>query len=205
MTLIFLNVYKIKSEKHLTELLFCAILSIVNKLLLFAEGRILNDAKNVLELNELWNKLDSNTIADNVEAALEQDGWTSFGSKMEKLSEITNSSRHAVYAWLNHGRTNVKIPFLKLCMIADALNTDITKLLSGGNDMFEKKFAVTKTIGNDEKILKYFGEDEKVAALSYGAEIAKGNVDGVITCILARFDKNGNKKNGECEVFEVWD
>lgn len=70
--------------------------------------------------------------------------------------------------------------------------------------MFEKKFAVTKTIGNDEEILKYFGEDEKAEALAYGEEIAKNNTEGVIACILAQFDKDGNKKNNECEVFEVW-
>lgn len=77
-------------------------------------------------------------------------------------------------------------------------------LRDGGNEMFEKKFAVTKTVGNNEKILKYFGEDEKAAALAYGAEVAKENTDGVISCILTRFDENGNKKDGECEVFEVW-
>lgn len=71
--------------------------------------------------------------------------------------------------------------------------------------MFEKRFAITKTVGNDEKILKFFGEDEKAAALAYGAEVAKKNTDGVITCILARFDKDDNKKNNECEVFEVWE
>lgn len=165
----------------------------------------MENAKNILELNKLWNDADSNTIADNVEDVLASCGYGTFASRMEKLVTITNSSKHAVYAWLNHGRTNVKIPFLKLCMIADALNTDITKLLSGGKDMFEKKFAVAKTVGNDEKILKYFGEDEKAAALAYGAEVAKDNTDGVISCILARFDESGNKKNGECEVFEVWD
>ncbi len=84
------------------------------------------------------------------------------------------------------------------------MDTDITKLLFGGKDMFEKKFAVTKTVGNDEKILKYFREDEKSEALEYGANIAKENSDGVISCILAQFDEDGNKKNNECEVFEVW-
>lgn len=165
----------------------------------------MNDAKNILELNKLWNEADSNTIADNVEDVLVSCGYDTFTCRMEKLVEITNSSKHAVYAWLNHGRTNVKIPFLKLCMIADELNTDITILLSGGKNMFEKKFAVTKTVGNNEEILKYFGEDEKSEALAYGANIAKDNSEGVISCILARFDKDGNKKNNECEVFEVWD
>lgn len=70
--------------------------------------------------------------------------------------------------------------------------------------MFEKKFAVTKIVDNDEKILKFFGEDEKTSALTYGAEVAKENTNGVISCILAWFDEGGNRKNGECEVFEVW-
>ncbi len=165
----------------------------------------MENAKNILELNKLWNEADSNTIADNVEDVLVSCGYDTFAGRMEKLVAITNSSKHAVYAWLNHGRTNVKIPFLKLCMIADALNIDITKLLSGGKDMFEKKFAITKTVGNDEKILKYFSEDEKVTALAYGAEVAKENTEGVVACILARFDESDNMKDGECEVFEVWD
>ena len=167
-------------------------------------GLSLENVSYILKLNKLWGEADSNTIADNVEDLLAQNGYTTFVGKMEKLVEITNSSEHAVYAWLNHGRKNVKIPFFKLCMIAKTFNIDINKLFCGDEEMFEKKFAVTKTIGNDEKILKYFGEDEKVAALEYGSEIAKENTDGVISCILARFDKNGNKKNNECEVFEVW-
>ena len=78
----------------------------------------MENAKNVLELNKLWNKADSNTIAGNVEDVLISYGYDTFASRMEKLVTITNSSAHAVYAWLNHGRINVKIPFLKLCMIA---------------------------------------------------------------------------------------
>ena len=92
----------------------------------------MNDAKNILELNKLWDEADSNTIADNVEDLLISYGYNTFSDRMEKLVTITNSSKHAVYAWLNHGRTNVKIPFLKLCMIADALNTNIIKLLNEG-------------------------------------------------------------------------
>lgn len=73
-----------------------------------------------------------------------------------------------------------------------------------GENMFEKKFAITKTVGNDEKILKFFDEDERAAALAYGADVAKKNTEGVVTCILSRFDENGNMKDNECEVFEVW-
>lgn len=164
----------------------------------------MNNAKNILELNQLWNEADSNTIADNVEDALKAHDCKSFGERMEKLIDITNSSKHAVYAWLNRGRRNVKIPFLKLCMIAESLDMDVKELLSGGKNMFEKKFAIVKTIGNDETVLKYFDEDEKDAAIAYGVEVAKGNTDGVIVCFLARFDEDGNIKDNEREVFEVW-
>ena len=164
----------------------------------------MNYAKNILKLNKLWDEADSNTIADNVEQALTACGYDNYTDRMDKLVSITNSSNHAVYAWLNHGRKNIKIPFIKLCMIADALNTDINTLLLGGKYMFEKKFAILKIVGNDEKILKYFGEDDKATALAYGEEAAKKKTEGVISCVLAEFDENGNKKNGECEVFEVW-
>lgn len=71
--------------------------------------------------------------------------------------------------------------------------------------MFETKFAVTKTIGNKETFLKFFGEDEKEAAKKYGAEIAKTNTEGVITCLKAQFDEDNHMKDGKCEVFEVWE
>ena len=70
--------------------------------------------------------------------------------------------------------------------------------------MYQKKFAVTKVVGNDETILKFFKENEKEAAKAYGAEVAKNNSQGVISCILAWFDENNHIRNGECEVFEVW-
>lgn len=70
--------------------------------------------------------------------------------------------------------------------------------------MYKEKFAIKWICGNDETVLRYFDESEKAAALSAGKEIAKSNAKGVIACVLAFFDKEGNMKNGECEVFEVW-
>lgn len=69
-------------------------------------------------------------IADNVEDVLNSYGYDTFACRMEKLVSITNSSKPAVYAWLNHGRTNVKILFLKLCMIANVFDVSIIQLLS---------------------------------------------------------------------------
>lgn len=90
------------------------------------------EARYILELNAKWKNTDKNIIADNVEEILTKNGFNSFSSKLDKLTEVTESSKHAVYAWLNHGRSNVKIPFLKLCMIADVFNVSMKDLLKGG-------------------------------------------------------------------------
>ena len=164
-----------------------------------------HDAEKIIEIHEKWINTSSNVIADNLNNILDKMGYNTWAKKMELLSRITDSSKHTTYAWLNHGRKNVKIPFLKVCMIAKELKIDINKILYGEKSMFEKKFAVTRTVGNNEKILKFFNEDEKEEALLYGAAVAKDNTEGVITCMLAQFDKKNRMKNEECEVYEVWE
>lgn len=161
-------------------------------------------AKEILDLNDLWINANGNAIADNVEEILIKKGMTISYKRLEELAKITNSSKHATYAWFNRGRENVKIPFLKLCMIANTLNVDINELLKEENTMYERKFAIIRVVGNNETVLKYFEENEKEEAKAYGAEIAKTNTEGVIVCELARFDNDGNKKNNESRVFEVW-
>lgn len=162
------------------------------------------EAKEILDLNELWKNTDSDTISNNVEDILSMQVINTMQARAEKLAEITGSSYHAAYAWLNHGRGDVKIPFLKLCEIAKAYEVDIKKLLTGGKPMFEKKFAVMQTIGNNNKVLAFFGDDHDQAT-AYGAEIAsKGDFKGVISCVRAMFDENGNILNHEYRVFEVW-
>ena len=71
--------------------------------------------------------------------------------------------------------------------------------------MYQKKFAVVKVLQNKEIILKFFKEDEKEAAKAYGAEVAKTNTQGLITCILAWFDEDNHTRSRECAVFEVWE
>ncbi len=70
--------------------------------------------------------------------------------------------------------------------------------------MLESKIAITKTVGNNEIILKFFSQDEKEAAKAYGAAVAKDNVDGVISCVLAEFDESGKMEDNQCQVLEVW-
>ena len=44
--------------------------------------------------------------------------------------DISGAKKHTVYAWVNRSRENVKVPFLKLCEIAKALDVDVDILLS---------------------------------------------------------------------------
>lgn len=164
----------------------------------------MNEGKDILMLNELWNNTDSNTITNNVIRLLENNGCKSFSERWQKLSEITGSTKHAVYAWLNHGRSNVKIPFLKLCTIAEVYGIEVSKLLTGGNYHMKRKYAITRTVGNNEVVLKVFDENRKDEALAYGAEIAKSNTEGVISCVFALFNEDGKMNNHDVRVFEVW-
>lgn len=98
------------------------------------EGERLKDniAAQMLTYNNLWEKTDKSVIANNVEKYLYRkhpECSGAFEIKMNKLEEITGSKRQTVYAWLNRSRERVKVPFLKLCVIAIALDVDIADLL----------------------------------------------------------------------------
>ena len=88
-------------------------------------------SKEYLELTEIWNNTTKDVIVRNVERFLiivfpECENFT---SRQYKLMEITGSKKDAVYAWLNNGRSNVKVPLYKLCMIAAELNVDVMEFL----------------------------------------------------------------------------
>lgn len=89
----------------------------------------MKSAKIVLELYERWSEIDSDQIADNLRKALNDLGYSTHTGRMDALISVTKSSKHAVYAWINRGRGNVKVPFIKLCMISDGLDIDINRLL----------------------------------------------------------------------------
>lgn len=89
-------------------------------------------ATEVLQFNNQWENTSKSVIADNVEKYLYikyPECQTSFNAKMEKLKEITKSKQQTVYAWLNRSRENVKVPLLKLCMLAVALDVDVGNFL----------------------------------------------------------------------------
>lgn len=93
-------------------------------------------ATEILMLNKKRDELDKNDIVENVEYYL---GVTypeckkSAGLRLEKIIEITGSNKQTVYSWFNKSRGNVKIPFFKLCMIAEKLDVDIEELLVKNN------------------------------------------------------------------------
>lgn len=90
-------------------------------------------AAMILDYNDQWKQADSSVIADNVEKCIigkYPECSATFESRWSKLTEISGAKRQTVYAWLNRSRPDVKIPFLKLCKIAVALDADLADLLS---------------------------------------------------------------------------
>ena len=91
-----------------------------------------NLASEILKYYALWKQTSKEVIADNVELYLGTKYPQcnhSYKTKIEFLMEISGSKKDAVYSWLNRGRTNVKVPFIKLCMIAQDLGVGIQDLL----------------------------------------------------------------------------
>lgn len=88
---------------------------------------MLGEASRILELQQKWNVADKDTITDNIEKYLirKYPACRNLEIKLEKLMEITGSKKETVYAWVNRGRQDVKIPFLKLCMVAEYLNVSM--------------------------------------------------------------------------------
>ena len=93
-------------------------------------------AARILSANKQWEQTSKATIAENVEQYLYTkfpECKTSYKIKMEKLQEISGSQKNTVYAWVNRSREDVKVPFLKLCKIAKALDVDIEDMLKENN------------------------------------------------------------------------
>lgn len=87
-------------------------------------------AKECLELNKIWNNTDKVVVLENVKKYMQEnipECQHGFNVIWDNLVKITGAKRHTVYAWLNRGRSNVKIPLIRLCEIADKLGVDIMK------------------------------------------------------------------------------
>lgn len=66
------------------------------------------------------------------------------------------------------------------------------------------KCAVELTSGNNETIVKIFAD--KDAAIEFGAsyfaQLPKS--DGIVSCIAADFDENGNRTRNSENIYHVW-
>lgn len=89
-------------------------------------------AAQVLQFNSQWENTNQSVIADNVEKYLYAkypECKESYNVKMDKLIDITKSKKDSIYSWLNRSRENVKVPLLKLCMLAVAFDVNVSDFL----------------------------------------------------------------------------
>lgn len=86
-------------------------------------------ATEILYLEKQWNEMDSKALTENVKALLFNKGYTAYKERLNILMEITGLTKFAVAAWMNQSRKNVKIPFLKVCQIADHFQFDLYSIL----------------------------------------------------------------------------
>ena len=88
-------------------------------------------ADDVLMLEERWKNTNKDTIVDNMEKYLIRFNpeCKKYNTKIKTLMEISGEKEQTVYAWINRSRKEVKIPFLKLCKIASALNIGVEDIL----------------------------------------------------------------------------
>jgi hypothetical protein len=87
-------------------------------------------AEEILRLEKQWNEMDSTALTENIKAILISRDYAAYKDRINILMEITGSSKFAVGAWFNTSRNNVKIPFLKVCQIADFFNIDLYRVLN---------------------------------------------------------------------------
>ena len=80
-------------------------------------------ARDYIELTELWENTDKDFMIDNIERII---GHPT-SKDIDYLAKITNVSNHTVLAWFNRSRSNVKIPLIKLCILADYFNVDVRR------------------------------------------------------------------------------
>ena len=89
----------------------------------------MNKAREIVELESKWDKMDSVSLVDNVRSIMHHGGCSKYNDYCQSMMDITDSSKHTVEAWMNNSRKNVKIPFLKVCKLLSHYDADIQKVL----------------------------------------------------------------------------
>lgn len=101
-------------------------------------------AKECLQLHEMWENASKETIAANVNALFgysstanpERHPASRFNRRTAILCALTNTKRYTVLGWFNKCRDEVKVPLLKLCVIADTFDVDIAVFFSETVDWY---------------------------------------------------------------------
>lgn len=150
-------------------------------------------AKSYIELTDLWELTPKSVMADNIERYF---GYSMMfrghkdDTRIKELTSVTGATNHAVNAWLNRSRDNVKVPLYKLCKIADYLDVDVRQLLSAdttNNRNWDVEDNVTVRQANMFKQInesKYF-------------QNGTWNIAALIECIDSLEDYSGNDKTAQ--------
>lgn len=112
-------------------------------------------ARECLDLHALYESTPKEVIADNInrlfgyyDDARTTSRYNPTNKRTRVLCKITNTCRYTVLAWMNLSREDVKVPILKLCVIAEAFGVNITDLLSSDPSWYLNNEQLRKQLDN---------------------------------------------------------
>lgn len=115
-------------------------------------------AREYINLTDLWENTDKNIVISNIERVFgeaKESQRRKDSTKLKALAKMADVGIHTAVAWTNHSRQEVKIPLLRLCMIADCLKIDVRKLLTDRGDWREDDSLSSRQVQMYEIIRKY--------------------------------------------------
>lgn len=88
----------------------------------------MSEMERILELQKKYADTDKAVIAANVKRMVQAHyPDKSYSDVVSALTETPK--KDTIYAWFNMSRKDVKIPFLKLCMIVASMDTTMEEML----------------------------------------------------------------------------
>lgn len=88
----------------------------------------MSEMERILELQKKYAETDKSVIAANVKRMIQAHyPDKNYSDVVSVLTET--QKKDTVYAWFNLSRKDVKIPFLKLCMIVASMDTTMEEML----------------------------------------------------------------------------
>lgn len=112
-------------------------------------------ARECLELHTLYENTPKDVVAGNInrlfgyyDSSRTTSPYNPTNKRTQILCKITGTCRYTVLDWMNLSRKNVRVPLLKLCVIAEVFGVNITDLLSSdpswydGNEQLKKRLHI---------------------------------------------------------------